>query len=172
MFKLKGSHQSTVETASIAPSQADTLVDDDATQRFTATGRPQPPYKASGLANLASGTGAACEPQFLPHQFNDESIIPVSVRLRTDEAQPEQKKSNGVLGKMRKFSSSKETPKFRTLKMPRGEYLRYFARDEKNAYIGTEPERSWTDKDLEEKFGMYQNLPPTQWKVNVPSGLK
>ena len=40
--------------------------------------------------------------------------------------------------------------------MPRKEYLKYFARDRYNIYIGTEKERLWTDGDLEVMFGRYR----------------
>ena len=56
--------------------------------------------------------------------------------------------------------------------MPRAEYIRRFARDKQNKYIGTEPERAWSAAELEEEFGQYQQAPPTRWAVNVPSGLR
>jgi hypothetical protein len=40
--------------------------------------------------------------------------------------------------------------------MPRGEYLKFFARAD-GVYSGTEPERQWTEKELEEKYGKYKN---------------
>ncbi len=40
--------------------------------------------------------------------------------------------------------------------MPRGDYLKYFAKDYDGKYIGTEPQKQWTEQELEEKFGMYK----------------
>jgi hypothetical protein len=53
---------------------------DDALQRFTATGKPMPLYKPTAM-----GLCAAPQP---PQRFSDESIIPVIVRvsLGTSEA--------------------------------------------------------------------------------------
>ena len=76
-----------------------------------------------------------------------------------------------MLSRVKSRVTSKKQPMI-VVKMPRREYQRYFARDQANEYIGTEPKRTWTKKDLDEMFGQYQNLPPTKWVVNVPSGLK
>jgi len=51
---------------------------DDALERFTATGRPMPAYKPSGLAHL----GLWSAPLHLPQKYTDDSIIPVVVRVR------------------------------------------------------------------------------------------
>lgn len=40
--------------------------------------------------------------------------------------------------------------------MPRGEYLKYFAKDEAGTYVGTEPKRDWTAEELDERFGRYR----------------
>lgn len=47
--------------------------------------------------------------------------------------------------------------------MPRGEYLKHFAHDEDGRYIGTEEQRSWTEKELELEFWEYQDAPPRRW---------
>lgn len=49
----------------------------DAIMRFTATGRPMPPFKQSPLINLSLYSA----PQFLPQRYTDDSIIPVVVQL-------------------------------------------------------------------------------------------
>merc|ERR1739842_241870 len=47
---------------------------------------------------------------------------------------------------------------FRRLsKVPRREHQRYFARDYKGNYIGTEPERLWNEAEVEAMFGQYQD---------------
>ena len=81
-----GSADTPADTASIAPSQAETLVDDSATQRFTATGRPMPEYKPTAWGNMTDGFVAQA-PQHLPHKFTDDSIIPVTVILRAEEVE-------------------------------------------------------------------------------------
>lgn len=40
--------------------------------------------------------------------------------------------------------------------MPRGEYLKYFARNQAGEYIGTEPYKQWTEIELEETFVKYK----------------
>lgn len=47
--------------------------------------------------------------------------------------------------------------------MPRAEYLKHFAYDENGWYIGSEPQRVWTEKELKIEFGEYQDLPPRRW---------
>lgn len=42
--------------------------------------------------------------------------------------------------------------------MPRGEYLKYFAKDHNAQYIGTEPEQEWTEAILEERYGKYTKI--------------
>jgi len=42
---------------------------------------------------------------------------------------------------------------------PRRRHLTYFERDEEHRYIGSEPGRTWTDQELEEKFRQYQISP-------------
>ena len=74
------------DTASVAPSQAETLVDDADLQHFTATGRPMPPYNPSGWANL-SGAFVAQAPQHLPYKYTDDSLIPVPVIMEAPAVQ-------------------------------------------------------------------------------------
>lgn len=47
--------------------------------------------------------------------------------------------------------------------MPRSAYLKYFARNEADEYVGTEPEQTWNDEELEEAFGRYRDFLPTKW---------
>lgn len=47
--------------------------------------------------------------------------------------------------------------------MPRRDYTKYFARNEADEYFGTEPEKTWSDEDLEEAFGRYRDFQPTKW---------
>lgn len=54
--------------------------------------------------------------------------------------------------------------------MPRKEYLKYFARDRNNVYIGTERERVWTDEELELRFGRYRDFERPKWVVGRDAG--
>ena len=48
---------------------------------------------------------------------------------------------------------------YAAMKMPRGDYKRWFARDKDGVYVGTEvPEREWTAEELRAKFGEFQDL--------------
>jgi hypothetical protein len=47
--------------------------------------------------------------------------------------------------------------------MPRAEYLKHFAHDAKGMYVGTEAQRSWTEKGLEIEFGEFRDAPPRKW---------
>jgi len=47
--------------------------------------------------------------------------------------------------------------------MPRRDYTKYFARNEADEYVGSEPEKTWSDEDLEEAFGRYRDFQPTRW---------
>jgi hypothetical protein len=55
---------------------------------------------------------------------------------------------------MKKFKKAKD-PTTRTVWMPRREYKKYFARDKDGNYIGTEPQREWTEEELQDEFGQY-----------------
>lgn len=51
------------------------------------------------------------------------------------------------------------TDKYKAVKMPRGEYARFFKHDAQGNYVGTEPEREWAEEEIMEKYGQYQALP-------------
>lgn len=56
------------------------------------------------------------------------------------------------------------------IRMPRGDYIKFFARNEVDEYVGTEPERAWSDDDLEEVFGRYRDFRPTRWVMKSEEG--
>jgi hypothetical protein len=155
------------DSNSIAVSQKETLVNQgDPTLCFTATGRPMQVNKPSGLANMPGGIGFTPEaPQFLPVKFNDDDIIPVPVLVANSEPKVEERK--GFMGKMKGLVSGKDKEgKLRVVYMPRREYLKYFAKDDDNNYVGTEPQKSWTDEELDKMFAKY--VPPPLPKSNEP----
>lgn len=49
--------------------------------------------------------------------------------------------------------------KYKAVKMPRGDYLRYFRHNAQGHYVGTEPEREWDEEEIMEKYGQYQEMP-------------
>jgi len=54
--------------------------------------------------------------------------------------------------------------------MPRSDYIKHFARNEVDEYVGTEPERMWGDEELEEAFGRYRDFRPTRWVMKSEDG--
>ncbi|CAO1602104.1 hypothetical protein XANCAGTX0491_005735 [Xanthoria calcicola] len=122
----------------------------------------KPSYNPSALGNLPSAFTHQA-PQFLPQQFTDDSVllipIPVSAlrvatpppstsRKKTTEEettpQPQQRRlssssSSKLMNRLR-GEKKKKKEEFKMVEMTRGEYLRYWAKDEEGRYIGTEPE--------------------------------
>lgn len=43
--------------------------------------------------------------------------------------------------------------------------MRHFARDENGNYAGTEPERSWSEQELDAEFGRYWEWERTKWSM-------
>ena len=145
-------------------------VEEDAMQRFTATGRPAPKFKHSGLQNL--GGDGYTSPQLLPRRYTDDSIIPAIVTdVETFEKSAEAEAGKKKGGFFSKFKGKKEEEVgsdgqkkgvTKVVYMPRREYLKYFAKDEKGEYIGSEPYRRWTEAELEEEFAKYKPQPEKQ----------
>lgn len=67
-------------------------------------------------------------------------------------------------------SSNPKNSNIKVVRVPRSEYRKHFARDKNNIYVGTEPERMWTIEELDEEFGMYQDLPPPLWSMVESDG--
>lgn len=55
--------------------------------------------------------------------------------------------------------SAEREERYKAIKMPRGDYKRYFQRDKDGNYAGTEPERDWNEAELMKEFGHYQEMP-------------
>lgn len=64
---------------------------------------------------------------------------------------------------MRRLSSringTPDPDRYTAMKMPRKDYKKHFARDRDGNYAGTEPEREWTQEQLDADFGPYQDMP-------------
>jgi hypothetical protein len=133
-------------------------LDEDALMHFTATGRPVPVFKGSGLLSL--GGHMYTVPQLLPKRYTDDSIIPAIVKdVIPAENKSMEPKKKGLLGKLKgpkKEEAKKDKGILKVVFMPRREYQKFFARDLKGEYIGTEPYRQWKEEELEEKYGKYK----------------
>ncbi|KAL8649291.1 MAG: hypothetical protein Q9226_005638 [Calogaya cf. arnoldii] len=152
LFSRKGSSVSS-KPISKEENNSDTAPlaqDTDAMQRFTATGRPMPSYNPSALGNMPSDFTSQA-PQFLPQKFTDESVLVIPVPLSALEAEEasapkgdnkEPQRRSSLFGKLKKGGEMKGGKKdgFKMVEMTRGEYLKYWAKDEEGRYIGTEPE--------------------------------
>ncbi|KAI9673853.1 MAG: hypothetical protein M1817_002059 [Caeruleum heppii] len=135
----------TVDAMSLSPSEAPTLVQEDGLKRFTATGRPMPEKQY-----WSNSDDPYSHVQSLPYKFTDEDYI--SVPVPAEEEKPSEVRQ--VTGrrptffmKLKQALSDRDgggsgKQKFRIVRMKRGDYLKYYARDEDGNYIGTEPEGS------------------------------
>lgn len=61
------------------PPPAHTILSADAVQHFTASGKPMPIFKSSGILSIAYGDSMYGVPQLLPQRYTDESIIPAII---------------------------------------------------------------------------------------------
>lgn len=68
--------------------------------------------------------------------------------------------------------ASPSTIPIKVIKMPRREYLKYFAKDNEGNYVGSEPRREWTEEMLEKDFGRWKDAPAARWRVDVQSGIE
>lgn len=68
------------------------------------------------------------------------------------------RKKSSFLSKLKPEKVPKPPPTSLTkvVYMPRGEYLKHFARDYDGNYIGTEPYKRWTEEELEKSFGHHR----------------
>ncbi|OJD36818.1 uncharacterized protein BKCO1_9000169 [Diplodia corticola] len=124
-------------------------------ERFTAAGRPKPDYQP-GISNMDCGsfTGSGA-PNLLPVRFTDKSMINVPIPAADlwdgsePVPQPNERRSSWI-AKLGKKLGTKEKQKIVNVKMTRGEYLKYWAKDEDGNYVGTEPrgegKRIWREK--------------------------
>lgn len=59
---------------------------------------------------------------------------------------------------------------FKVIRLPRSEYLKNFARDNNNNYIGTEAEKVWSEEDLDAVYGKYWEWERTKWVLRHEAG--
>lgn len=108
--------------------------------------RIQVPSEASGLAAMQYDNFTPTAPQLLPWKFTDDDLISIPVPWEPsddddDAAEPASKAKGKSWGsKIRDKLGKNSSPQFRIVQVSRGDYLRYFAKDEQGRYCGTEPE--------------------------------
>lgn len=133
------------------------IANDPALQRFTATGRPIPHPKDSrqgrswqayaGADSLGAGPA-----NFAPVRFTDDSIITIAVlppdgakekSLEDDSDEDynpikeEPKKKFGFFRRKSSAYAKKKDQSFVMKKVTRGDYLKYYAKDDDGNYTGT-----------------------------------
>jgi len=129
------------ETESIAP-----LLNENGSQR---TQPLQLVTSAHMITDLQTTTAAAAAAA----ANDDDKVIMTSIPITIPRAAPPSKSPFS-------FHRSKPKTKLKIVLMPRSEYTKYFARDKSGAYVGTEEERSWTEEELEERYGAYKSVLP------------
>jgi len=153
----------------------------DPTLRFTATGLPTRTEVPPNSGVMAAGIGHY-PPKTSQSENPDEiTTVPVTVAKSKSDKQPALdaggEKQHGFMGKLKSLmGSSSDREKggeshLRVVYMPRREYLKYFARDAKRNYIGSEPERDWTDEQLDDMFGKYEPAAAPKAKATLADML-
>lgn len=56
------------------------------------------------------------------------------------------------------------------MRMPRKDYFKYFSRDAYGVYTGTEPDRDWSEEDVELMFGKYKLCERPNWVIANKGG--
>ena len=69
------------------------------------------------------------------------------------------RRRKSLLGRLKPNSTPKTKNKI--VLMPRSECERFFATDENGSYIGTEDQRTWTEQELEDRYGKYKTALPS-----------
>jgi hypothetical protein len=114
-------------------------------------------------------TGVYFERQIDLSPPNDEEIIIATVRVTNsfrrasvseNSELPERPPARGFIRRLSsRINGTPDADRYTAIKMPRKDYKAYFARDRNGNYAGTEPEREWTQEQLDEKFGEFQDMP-------------
>ncbi len=100
---------------------------------------------------------------------NDDEIIIVTVRVSDPfrrasiegnaELPARPRKRSFIKRVSTRVSGPTDGCRYTALKMPRKDYKKYFAKDRNGFYAGTEPERDWSDLELQQVFGRFQEMP-------------
>jgi hypothetical protein len=84
-------------------------------------------------------------------QDGEDKIVMTSVPINNGVAQPQSKNL---------FRRLIPANKLKIVLMPQSEYAKHFAKDKAGNYIGTEPQRDWTEAELDERYGQYKKMLP------------
>lgn len=163
-FTYNNPFQNAILNNQNAPDMSSRDLSDPVYQNFTATGRPLRASNAFNQGGFAGGMAGAesfgrSAPNLLPVRFTDNSMISVPVlphaeptkvddtasSIYTDysdgpiKEQPKSRSRFSLSSSFRRKSSSKARGQdFIIKEMTRGNYLKFYAKDDDGRYIGTE----------------------------------
>ena len=171
------------DNQSIASSEATTLVNDDPQvpeERTTLTGKPIS-YEHDNFTNMMLGDGGAglgvggVGANFLPPGYTDKSRVRIPIKMSDVEGDNKAHgageeisavKSGGLLGKSSKKKSDKQNngDEITMLMMSRGDYLKYWAKDDNGAFLPNvveppEGRTEWFRKQVLLNEEMYKDNP-------------
>ncbi len=167
--------QDTPRSASLAtgvPSQTTQQPETASQQRRASVDPTKPRYEAAYRTRSIGGPFSSAV--FIERDLdlsppNDEEIIIATVRvtdsfrrasIEGDAELPARPPKRGYIRRVStRVSSTTNQFRYTALKMPRKDYKRYFARDKDGNYAGTEPEREWSEAELQAEFTQYQEMP-------------
>ncbi|KAK6420687.1 hypothetical protein LTR95_016920 [Oleoguttula sp. CCFEE 5521] len=86
-------------------------------------------------------------------------ITPKSRRASFDDPLPDRPAPRSFIRRLStRISTPPDATKYKAVKMPRGEYLRHHRHDHEGKYVGTEPQKDWTEEEVEERYAQYQEM--------------
>ncbi|KAG9240543.1 hypothetical protein BJ878DRAFT_525578 [Calycina marina] len=116
--------------------------------------------------------GNVFAPQYDNKTYTDDSITSVVVTNVIPSIKPLSPNVGETKSKVAKIQNifnkgkgEKETGDGRVTKvvfMPRVDFKEWFAKDDNGVYVETEPNREWTEEELDEEFGAYRPAKPEQ----------
>lgn len=118
----------------------------------------------SKISSNPSSTGSASP-------STESPVSNIERRTSVSGGGGEKKEKKSLFGKLRRKSrdESKEKGLTKVIYMPRREYLKFFAKDLKGEYVGSEPFRLWSEGELEREFGRYKPDVPVKTGYRVPT---
>lgn len=139
-----GKETTSVETASIAPSEATTLVNEDV--RTNIHGQPIK-YTHDNMTSMMLGDGGAglmnIGANTLPHGYTDRSLVRIPIKISdylesSELAIPSPPRRRSFLNKLSDglgSSSKKDEGTIRAVAMSRGDYLKYWAKGNDGKFL-------------------------------------
>ncbi|CAG8953732.1 hypothetical protein HYFRA_00006621 [Hymenoscyphus fraxineus] len=137
-------------------------LDEDAMRRFTTMPRGVGDMNERPLLLPRRYTDSRVIPAIIPHVVPSSPSTPPTTSTSTppihsptspsSSEKPHNPKRSSIFAKLRRKSKEKQEEGMegkeitKVVYMPRGCYLRFFARDARGVYVGSEPERRWNEK--------------------------